>query len=140
MAVNLDQAFFAIQAVAPGMIAAKTGSIVNLGSIAWMVNTPHIPAYATAKAAMDGLTRSMANELGVHAIRVNTLAPGAIMTERQKTEVITPDMDAHMQSLQLLKGHILPEEVARLVLFLAADDSRMITAQSFLVDGGWAHG
>ena len=139
MAVNLRQAFFAIQAVAPGMIAAKRGAIVNFGSIAWMVNTPHIPAYATAKAAMHGLTRSMANELGAHAVRVNTVAPGAIMTERQKTEVITPEMDAHMQSLQLVKGHILPEDVARLVLFLCSEDARMITGQNFVIDGGWAH-
>ncbi|MBU2533290.1 MAG: SDR family oxidoreductase [Alphaproteobacteria bacterium] len=140
MAVNLKQAFFAIQAVAPGMIETGTGSIVNLGSIAWMVNTPQIPAYATAKAAALGLSRSMANELGPHGIRVNTLAPGAIMTERQRTEVITPEMDAHMQSLQVIKGHIMPEDVARLVLFLCADDSRMITGQQFLVDGGWAFG
>ena len=139
MGVNLKQAFFAIQAVAPGMVEAGKGAIVNFGSIAWMINTPHIPSYASAKAAMHGLTRSMANELGSHAIRVNTVAPGAIMTERQRTEVITPEMDAHMQSLQLIKGHILPEDVARLVLFLCADDSAMITGQSFIIDGGWAH-
>ncbi len=139
MAVNLKQAFFAIQAVAPGMIAAGGGAIVNFGSIAWMINTPNIPAYGSAKAAMHGLTRSMATELGPHNIRVNTIAPGAIMTERQRTEVITPEMDAHMQSLQLIKGHISPEDVAALVLFLTADDSRMITAQNFLIDAGWAH-
>ena len=139
MAVNLKQAFFAIQAVAPGMIARGGGAIVNLGSIAWMVNTPNIPAYASAKAAVHGLTRSMANELGAHRVRVNTIAPGAILTERQRTEVITPEMDAYMQSQQLIKGHILPEDVAALALFLSASDSRMITGQNFIIDAGWAH-
>lgn len=139
MAVNLKQAFFAIQAVAPGMIAGGGGAIVNLGSIAWMVNTPQIPAYASAKAAMHGLTRSMANELGPCRIRVNTISPGAILTERQRSEVITPEMDAHMQSLQLIKGHILPGDVAALALFLTAEDSHMITAQNFIIDAGWAH-
>ncbi len=139
MAVNLKQVFFAIQAVAPGMIEAGGGAIVNLGSIAWMINTPNIPAYASAKAAIHGLTRAMANELGPHRIRVNTIAPGAILTERQQTEVITPEMNAHMQSMQLIKGHILPADVAALALFLCAEDSRMITAQNFIIDAGWAH-
>lgn len=140
MAVNLRHYFFAIQTVAPGMVAAGKGAIVNLGSIAWMVMSERLPAYMTAKAAVHGLTRSMARELGVHGIRVNTLAPGAVMTERQLAEVITPDDEAHIQSLQALKSRVLPEDVARMALFLAADDSKMITGQDFLVDGGWAHG
>lgn len=139
MAVNLKQAFFAIQAVAPGMIAAGKGAIVNLGSIAWMVNTPSIPAYATAKAAMHGLSRSMSEELGRYKIRVNTLAPGAVLTERQRREVVSPEVIAHMKSLQTLDVEIAPEDVARMVLFLCADDSRVITGQSFIVDAGWAH-
>lgn len=139
LAVNLDHAFFAMQAVAPGMIAAGKGAIINLGSIAWMVNTPRVPAYATAKAAMEGLTRTMANELGPYGIRANVIAPGAIMTERQKNEVVTPESAAFMQSLQMIKAPIAPEDVAHMALFLAADDSRMITGQTFLVDAGWAH-
>ena len=85
MAVNLKHAFFAIQAVAPGMIAAKRGAIINTGSISWMIMSPSIPVYETAKAATHGLTRSMARELGKHGIRVNSLVPGWIMTERQLT-------------------------------------------------------
>ena len=139
LAVNLKHAFFAIQAVAPGMIRARRGSIINTGSISWMVGTPLIPLYATAKAAMHGLTRSMAGELGASGISVNSLVPGAIITERQLALWLD---EASMQAIaanQALPGNLYPDDVARMALFLAADDSAMISAQQFVVDGGWAN-
>ena len=139
-AVNLKHAFFAIQAVAPGMIAAGGGSIINLGSISWMIMSPRIPAYLTAKAAAHGLTRAMARELGKDGVRVNTLAPGAVMTERQKRLWVDAAYERQLDEAQALAGRVMPEDVARMALFLASDDARMITAQDFLVDGGWAHG
>jgi len=139
MAVNLKHAFFAIQAVAPGMERAGGGSIINFGSISWMIMTPSIPLYETAKAAVHGLTRSMARELGRAAIRVNSLVPGAVMTQRQLDLWIKPEDLQAIEANQALSGHLTPEDCARMALFLAADDSRMISAQNFLVDGGWAH-
>ncbi len=140
MAVNLKHAFFAIQAVAPGMVKAGRGSIINTGSISWMVLTPAIPVYATAKAAMHGLTRAMARELGKSGIRVNSLVPGAIITERQlELWLDQPALDAILDS-QALASHVMADDVSRMALFLAAQDSAMISAQQFLVDGGWAHG
>ncbi len=139
LAVNLRHAFFAIQAVAPGMIKAGTGSIINFGSISWMILAGNMPAYTTSKAAAHGLSRSFARDLGQHGIRVNTLVPGWVMTERQLELWIGEQENALIDSTQALKGRLGPDDVARMVLFLAADDSRMITAQDFLVDGGWAH-
>ena len=139
LAVNLKHAFFAIQAVAPGMMRARRGSIINTGSISWMIGTPHIPLYATAKAAMHGLTRSMARELGASGIRVNSLVPGAVITDRQLALWLD---EASMQAIaasQALPGNLYPDDVARMALFLAADDSAMISAQQFVVDGGWAN-
>lgn len=140
IAVNLKHAFFAAQAVAPGMIAAGKGSIVNLGSISWMVMSPRIPVYETAKAAAHGLSRSLARELGKSGIRVNTLAPGWIMTERQLTKWIGDAENKLLDEVMALSGRCYPEDVARMAMFLAADDSKMISAQDFIVDGGWAHG
>lgn len=140
MAVNLKHAFFAIQAVAPGMIAAGRGSIINTGSISWMIMTPKIPVYETAKAATHGLTRAMARALGKSHIRVNTLVPGWIMTERQLTHWLDADGEATIARDQVLAGRVYPDDVAAMALFLAAEDSAMISAQQFLVDGGWAHG
>lgn len=139
MGVNLKHAFFAIQAVAPGMIAAKRGSIINTGSISWMIMSPKIPVYETAKAATHGLTRSMARELGKHGIRVNSLVPGWVMTERQLTHWIDEAAEAQIEATQALAGRVYPDDCARMALFLAADDSAMISAQQFLVDGGWAN-
>lgn len=139
MAVNLKHAFFAIQAVAPGMIAAKRGSIINTGSISWMIMTPKIPVYEAAKAAAHGLTRAMAREFGKSGIRVNTLVPGWIMTERQLTHWLDAAGEAAIERDQVLAGRVYPDDVARMALFLASDDSAMISAQQFLVDGGWAH-
>lgn len=139
MAVNLKHAFFAIQAVAPGMVRAGKGSIINTGSISWMIKTPSLPVYQAAKAAMHGLTRAMALDLGQSSIRVNSLVPGAVITERQLKLWLD---DASLRSItanQTLPGHVYPDDVARMALFLAADDSAMISGQQFLVDAGWAN-
>ncbi|QQR35970.1 SDR family oxidoreductase [Devosia oryziradicis] len=139
MAVNLKHAFFAMQAVAPGMIRAGRGSIINLSSISWMIMTPQLPLYETAKAAAHGLTRSMARELGKSGIRVNTLSPGATVTPRQIELWYTETTMAAIEAQQALAGNVYPDDVTRMALFLAADDSAMISAQQFLVDGGWAN-
>jgi NAD(P)-dependent dehydrogenase (short-subunit alcohol dehydrogenase family) len=139
MAVNLKHAFFAMQVVAPGMIRAGRGSIINFSSISWMIMTPQLPLYETAKAAAHGLTRSMARELGKSGIRVNTLSPGATITPRQIELWYTETTMAGIEAQQALAGHVYPDDVARMALFLAADDSAMISAQQFLVDGGWAN-
>lgn len=139
-AVNLKHAFFAIQAVAPGMIAAGQGAIINFGSVSWMVMSPRIPVYLTAKAAAKGLTRGMARELGKQGIRVNTLTPGQVMTEKQRRLVVDEEFERNLDRVQALADRIMPEDIARMALFLAADDSRMISGQDFLVDAGWAHG
>jgi NAD(P)-dependent dehydrogenase (short-subunit alcohol dehydrogenase family) len=137
IATNLRPQFFMIQAVLPAMRKAGRGSIVNMSSISWMIPSTGVPVYITAKAAIVGLTRTMAHELGPANIRVNAVLPGAIVTERQKRLWYTPEYKAEILSSQALKHDILPEEVARLVLFLAADDSSAITNQSYIVDGGW---
>jgi D-xylose 1-dehydrogenase len=139
-AVNLKHAFFGAQAVAPGMIAAGKGSIINFGSISWMIMVPKLAVYAAAKAAMHGMSRSLAKELGVHGIRVNTLVPGWVMTERQLNHWVGEEENRLIDASQALKGRVYPGDVARMALFLASDDSRMITGQDFVVDGGWAHG
>lgn len=137
MAINLKQQFFMAQSVIPGMRQAGRGSIINLGSIAWVIPTLKIPVYLTAKAGIVGMTRALAHELGPCNIRVNCVMPGAVLTERQRRLWLTPEYEANVLSRQALKRHILPEEVARLILFLAADDSSAITNQSYIVDGGW---
>jgi NAD(P)-dependent dehydrogenase (short-subunit alcohol dehydrogenase family) len=137
MAVNLRPYFFAAQAAAPAMAAAGGGSIVNLSSIAWVIPSTGLPAYVTAKAGIVGLTRTLAHELGRDNIRVNCVMPGAIATERQKRLWLTPQYTAEVQARQALKRELVPEDVARVVLFLAADDSEAITNQSYVVDGGW---
>lgn len=139
MAVNLKHSFFAIQAVAPGMVKAGRGSIINTGSISWMIMSPKIPVYETAKAATHGLTRGMARELGKSGIRVNTLVPGWVMTERQLTHWVDEAAEAQIDATQALAGRVQPDDIARMALFLAADDSAMISAQQFIVDGGWAN-
>ena len=133
---NLRHFFFAMQAVAPGMIAAGSGSIINLGSNSWWEAVGGFPAYATAKAAVHGLTRTMARDLGQHRIRVNTVIPGWVMTERQKTLWATPEaLEAHRLA-QCLPDLIEPVYVARMVLFLASDDARMCTANNYMVEAG----
>ena len=137
MNVNLRHQFFATQAVAPGMRAAGGGSIINMSSIAWVIPSTGIPVYVTAKAGVIGLTRTLARELGSAGIRVNTVLPGAINTERQIRLWRTPEYDEEVLRKQCLKRKLMPEDVARLVLFLAADDSSGITSQNHIIDGGW---
>lgn len=135
-ATNLRHMFFAIQAVAPGMIEAGGGSIVNLGSNSWWEAGGGFPAYATAKSAVHGLTRTMARDLGNHRIRVNAVVPGWIMTERQKELWATPEALAAHRERQCLPDLIEPEYVARMVLFLASDDAAMCTASNYMVEAG----
>ncbi|HEX3472143.1 MAG TPA: SDR family NAD(P)-dependent oxidoreductase [Silvibacterium sp.] len=137
MAINLKQQFFASQAVIPVMKKAGRGSIINMSSISWIIPGTGLPVYIAAKAAIVGLTRTLAHELGPDNIRVNAVLPGAIETERQRQLWFTDEYKAEILSNQALKRMIVPEEVARLVLFLAADDSSAITSQSYVIDGGW---
>ena len=137
MAENLKHQFFLAQAVIPPMKKVGRGSIINTSSISWIIPSVGIPVYVTAKAAIVGMTRTLAHELGANGIRVNCVMPGAILTERQKHLWFTETYKAEILASQALKRMILPEEVARLVLFLAADDSSAITNQSYVIDGGW---
>jgi D-xylose 1-dehydrogenase len=137
MAINLRPQFFAIQGVLPAMKTAGRGSIINMSSISWIIPTTGLPVYSAAKAAIVGLTRTMAHELGPAGIRVNAVLPGAIATEKQKRLWYTPEGVQNILRNQALKRQIEPDEVARLVLFLAADDSSAITNQSYVIDAGW---
>ncbi|MGI5131129.1 SDR family NAD(P)-dependent oxidoreductase [Pseudonocardia sp. CA-107938] len=137
MAVNVRHHFFAAQAVAAMMRAAGGGSIINLGSISAHIDLLDLPAYITAKAGIEGLTRTLARELGPYRIRVNCVVPGWIMTEKQLAEWVTPEAEASIARNQCLPGKLYPDDVARMVLWLAADDSRSCTAQNWIVDGGW---
>jgi D-xylose 1-dehydrogenase len=137
MNVNLRHHFFAIQAVAPGMTKAGGGSIINMSSISWMIPSTGLPAYITAKAGIVGLTRTLSRELGGSSIRVNCVSPGAIMTERQRRLWMTPEYLAEIMRSQSIKRELTPEDVAKLVLFLASEDSSAITGQNFVIDGGW---
>ncbi len=136
LAVNLRHQFFAIQAVAPMMKAAGGGSIVNFGSVSWHASQGGMPAYTTAKAGVEGLTRGMARDLAPDNIRVNCVIPGWIMTDRQINLWLTPEGEAALLRNQCLKRKLEPADVARMVLWLAADDSRMVTSGLFPVDGG----
>jgi NAD(P)-dependent dehydrogenase (short-subunit alcohol dehydrogenase family) len=136
-AVNLRHQFFAAQAVHPGMKKAGGGSIINMGSTSWMIGVPNMPAYVSAKSAVLGLTRGLARNFGPDRIRVNTVLPGWVMTERQRTLWLTPEGDRKIDESQCLIQRLAPADIARMVLFLAADDSQMCTNQSYIVDGGW---
>jgi D-xylose 1-dehydrogenase len=137
LAVNLKHQFFAAQAVHPMMQAAGGGSIVNFGSVSWMVGQGGMPGYTAAKAAVMGLTRGLARDFGPDNIRVNSIAPGWIMTERQVSLWLTPEGEAELMSRQCLKRKLYPDDMARIVLFLAADDSSAMTNQTYVADGGW---
>jgi NAD(P)-dependent dehydrogenase (short-subunit alcohol dehydrogenase family) len=137
IAVNLRHQFFASQAVAPDMRARGSGSIINLGSISWMLKQGGMPVYTTSKAAVRGLTRSLARDLGRYGIRVNTIVPGWVMTEKQLRLWVTPESSRQIDENQCLPERLQPADIARMALFLAADDSRMCTAQDFVVDAGW---
>ena len=138
IAVNLKHQFFAARNVARDMQAAGGGSIVNFGSVSWMLKLPGMPVYTTAKSAVQGLTRSLAREWGPFNIRVNTLVPGAVMTERQLRLWIDEAAQRQILDAQCLKRLLAPNDIAAMALFLAADDSAMCSGQDFIVDGGWA--
>jgi NAD(P)-dependent dehydrogenase (short-subunit alcohol dehydrogenase family) len=137
MEINLRHHFFATQAVVPMMREAGLGSVVNLGSISAHIDLMDLPVYITAKAGIEGLTRTLARELGPYGIRVNCVMPGWVMTERQLTQWITPEAEEAIQRNQCLPQKLYPADVARLVLWLAAEDSRSCTAQRWVVDAGW---
>ena len=138
VAVNIKHQFFTAQAVLPDMKAAGGGSIVNFGSISWMLKQGGMPAYTASKAAAQGLTRCLARDLGVHRIRVNTLVPGWVMTEKQLKLWVTDETKKEIAKGQCIDQPLMPQHIASMALFLAADDSAMCTAQDFVVDGGWA--
>lgn len=137
VAVNLKHQFFAAQAAHPAIAAAGGGSIICMGSIAWLNNTTGMVGYTTAKAGVHGLVRTLARQLGSSKIRVNALLPGWTMTERQRALWVDAAAEKEIAAAQCLPGFVMPEDVARMALFLAADDSAMCTQQSFIVDGGW---
>ena len=136
MAVNLKHQFFAAQAAAPHMAKAGGGSIVNLGSISWHLGLENLTVYQTAKAAIEGLTRSLARELGRQNIRVNCIVPGNVQTPRQQ-QWYTPEEEAEIVGAQCLDGRIQPRDVAAMALFLASDEARFCTGHNYWVDAGW---
>lgn len=137
IAVNLKHHLFATQAVEQAMAEAGGGSIINMGSVSWLIGQGGMPCYSAAKAAIAGLTRSLARDLGPKNIRVNSVLPGWIMTERQIEKWLTPEGEEELMQRQCLKRKLVPDEIARVVLFLAADDSGICTNQNYIADGGW---
>jgi NAD(P)-dependent dehydrogenase (short-subunit alcohol dehydrogenase family) len=137
IAVNLRHQYFAIQAALDDMRHLGGGSIVCLGSTGWMEKNPGYPLYATAKAAVHGLVNGLARSLGKDHIRINCLVPGWVITAKQQRLWLDAAGEAEIARMQCLPGHLMPDDLARAALFLAADDSRMCTGQSFIVDGGW---
>ncbi len=137
VAVNLRHQFFAAQAVLPDMKAAGGGSIINFGSVSWMVGQGGMAAYTACKSAVLGLTRSLARDFGPDNIRVNAIAPGWIMTRRQKELWLTPEGERELMDRQCLKRQLQPDEIARVVLFLASEEASACTNQHYVVDGGW---
>jgi NAD(P)-dependent dehydrogenase (short-subunit alcohol dehydrogenase family) len=138
IAVNLRHMFFAAQAVLPQMKRLGGGAIINLGSIIWRLKHTGLPAYSTSKAAVTGLTRVLAREFGPYGIRVNTLSPGAVWTERQIKLWYTPEFEKEVVAGQCLNTRILPEDIANMALFLASDAGAKCSAQDFIVDAGWS--
>jgi NAD(P)-dependent dehydrogenase (short-subunit alcohol dehydrogenase family) len=137
IAVNLKHQFFAAQAVLPDMKAAKEGAIVNFGSVSWMIGQGGMAAYTAAKSGILGLTRSLARDFGPYNIRVNAIAPGWIMTERQLEKWVTPEGEAEILKSQCLKRKLYPDDISRVVLFLASEEAGACTNQQYVVDGGW---
>jgi NAD(P)-dependent dehydrogenase (short-subunit alcohol dehydrogenase family) len=138
IAVNLRHMFFAAQAVAPQMKRLGGGAIINLGSIIWRLKQTGLPVYNVIKASITGLTRILAREFGPFGIRVNTLSPGAVWTERQIKLWYTPEVEKEVMAGQCLKTRVLPNDVANMALFLASDAAGKCTAQDFIVDAGWS--
>jgi NAD(P)-dependent dehydrogenase (short-subunit alcohol dehydrogenase family) len=137
IAVNLKHQFFAAQAVLADMKAAGGGAIINFGSTSWMAGQGGMAVYTASKSAVIGLTRSLARDFGSHNIRVNAIAPGWIMTERQLEKWLTPQAEAELMKRQCLKRRLIPDELARFTLFLASDEASACTNQHYVVDGGW---
>jgi NAD(P)-dependent dehydrogenase (short-subunit alcohol dehydrogenase family) len=137
IAVNLKHQFFAAQAVLPDMKSANAGSIINFGSVSWMIGQGGMAAYTAAKSAVLGLTRSLARDYGPFNIRVNAIAPGWIMTQRQVEKWLTPEGEAELMSRQCLKRKLMPDDVAKFTVFLASDEASACTNQQYVVDGGW---
>ena len=137
-AVNLKHQFFAAQAVLPEMQAANAGVIINFGSFSWMIGQGGMAAYTAAKSAILGLTRSLARDYGQHNIRVNAIAPGWIMTQRQLEKWLTPEAERDLMQRQCLKRKLMPEEIAWFTVFLASDEASACTNQHYVVDGGWS--
>lgn len=137
VAVNLRHQYFATQAVIDDMRALGGGSVICLGSTSWMIKNSGYPMYTMAKAAIHGLVAGLAHELGRDRIRINCLVPGWVITEKQQRLWLDAAGEAEIARAQCLPGHVMADDLARMALFLAADDSRMITARDFIVDGGW---
>lgn len=137
ISVNLKHQFFAAQAVLPDFIAANQGVIVNFGSTSWLAGQGGMAAYSASKAGVLGLTRSLARDYGVYNVRVNAIAPGWIMTERQMEKWLTPEGEAELLKRQCLKRKLVPSEIARFTVFLASEEASACTAQHYIVDGGW---
>ncbi len=136
LAVNLDASFFACQAVIPQMRKARKGNIINLSSINVLIGPKQMPGYVAAKSALNGLGKSLANQYGEYGIRVNTILPGWVATDKQMTLWLTPEADREWQKSVALRGQLQPLQIANMALFLAADDSEMITGQQFIIDAG----
>jgi len=136
LAINVRHQFFAAQAIYPDMKSAGGGSIINYSSSAWLTGAMNLAAYSTSKAGVLGLTKSLARDLGGFNIRVNTVIPGWIMTQRQLDLWLTPEAEKNLMERQCLKHKLMPADCARMTLFLASDDASGITSQSFVVDGG----
>lgn len=134
--VNLKHLFFCAQSVIPGMRQKGGGAIINLGSISWHLALPELVLYQMCKAGIEGLTRALARELGPDNIRVNCVIPGNVRTPRQ-LKWYTPEGEAEIVAAQCLKGRLVPEDVAAMVLFLASEDARLVTAHEHFVDAGW---
>jgi NAD(P)-dependent dehydrogenase (short-subunit alcohol dehydrogenase family) len=137
MTINLKSAFFAAQAVMPGMLRRGGGAIINLGSTGWKNKVAGYAVYGTCKSAVNGLTRSLAREFGQHRVRVNTLTPGWVMTAKQLGMWVDAEGERAMDQHQCLPGRIVGADIANMALFLGSEDSRMVTAQEFVVDAGW---
>ena len=136
MRLNLNHHFFASQAVKPKMAQAGGGSIINMGSISWHMAMEFMPGYTTSKAAIEGLTQSLARAYGKHFIRVNCIIPGQVWTDRQMREHLSPEYEKFMMEKQCLPEKILPKDVAQLALFLASDAGRMCTRRNYFIDAG----
>lgn len=136
MAVNLDATFFACQSVIPQMRRARKGNIIMMSSINVLIGPKQMPGYVAAKSALNGLSKSLANQYGEYGIRVNTILPGWVATDKQKNLWLTPEASKEWQKSVALRGDLQPMQIANMALFLAADDSEMITGQQFVIDAG----